>query len=93
MNEVNWKYVVVVYIDEIYGKEVLVELRFRLVVVDKCLIMVISIFLDDVSLIVMDRILFKILLTKAIGVIYLGGLIVVDVLLKWVEGYSGVGKF
>lgn len=93
MNEVNWKYVVVVYIDEIYGKEVLVELRFRLVVVDKCLIMVISIFLDDVSLIVMDRILFKILLTKAIGVIYLGGLIVVDVLLKRVEGYSGVGKF
>lgn len=93
MNEVNWKYVVVVYIDEIYGKEVLVELRFCLVVVDKCLIMVILIFLDDVSLIVMDRILFKILLTKAIGVIYLGGLIVVDVLLKWVEGYSGVGKF
>lgn len=93
MNEVNWKYVVVVYIDEIYGKEVLVELRFRLVVVDKCLIMVILIFLDDVSLIVMDRILFKILLTKAIGVIYLGGLIVVDVLLKRVEGYSGVGKF
>lgn len=93
MNEVNWKYVVVVYIDEIYGKEVLVELRFCLVVVDKCLIMVISIFLDDVSLIVMDRILFKILLMKVIGVIYLGGLIVVDVLLKWVEGYSGVGKF
>lgn len=93
MNEVNWKYVVVVYIDEIYGKEVLVELRFRLVVVDKCLIMVILIFLDDVSLIVMDRILFKILLMKVIGVIYLGGLIVVDVLLKWVEGYSGVGKF
>lgn len=93
MNEVNWKYVVVVYIDEIYGKEVLVELRFCLVVVDKCLIMVILIFLDDVSLIVMDRILFKILLMKVIGVIYLGGLIVVDVLLKWVEGYSGVGKF
>lgn len=93
MNEVNWKYVVVVYIDEIYGKEVLVELRFCLVVVDKCLIMVILIFLDDVSLIVMDRILFKILLMKVIGVIYLGGLIVVDVLLKRVEGYSGVGKF
>lgn len=93
MNEVNWKYVVVVYIDEIYGKEVLVELRFCLVVVDKCLIMVILIFLDDVSLIVMDRILFKILLMKVIGVIYLGGLIVVDVLLKWVEGYNGVGKF
>lgn len=92
MNEVNWKYVVVVYTDETYGKEALAELRPRLVAADKCLTMAISISSDDVSLIAMDRILSKILSTKATGVIYLGGSTVADALLKRAEGYSGAGK-
>lgn len=92
MNEVNWKYVVVVYTDGTYGKEALAELRPRLVVADKCLTMAISTSSDDVSLTAMDNILSKILSTKATGVIYLGGSTVADALLKRAEGYSGAGK-
>lgn len=92
MNEVNWKYVVVVYTDGTYGKEALAELRPRLVVADKCLTMAISTSSDDVSLTAMDSILSKILSTKATGVIYLGGSTVADALLKRAEGYSGAGK-
>lgn len=92
MNEVNWKYVVVVYTDGTYGKEALAELMPRLVVADKCLTMAISTSSDDVSLTAMDNILSKILSTKATGVIYLGGSTVADALLKRAEGYSGAGK-
>lgn len=92
MNEVNWKYLVVVYTDGTYGKEALAELRPRLVVADKCLTMAISTSSDDVSLTAMDNILSKILSTKATGVIYLGGSTVADALLKRAEGYSGAGK-
>ncbi|XP_061163158.1 uncharacterized protein LOC133172311 isoform X1 [Saccostrea echinata] len=92
MNEVNWKYVVVIYTEDTYGEAALVEIKPRLVAADKCLTMAISTPSDDDSDSTIDRLLSKALSTEATGIIYLGSRTVARALLKRGEVKPAAGK-
>ncbi|XP_033748674.1 LOW QUALITY PROTEIN: uncharacterized protein LOC117333478 [Pecten maximus] len=92
MGELNWKYVVVVYTENTYGRGSLEEIRPRLAEAGICLTLAVPADPSDTTPAAMAAILDRVLATETVGVIYLGGSSVGLSLLEQGESHANAGK-
>ena len=91
IDQLGWKYVVVVYTENSYGRGAYQEIRPQLAGADICLTLAISADPNDISDAATEMIFRKILETNATAVIYLGNSEVASALLEKGETYNGAG--
>lgn len=91
LEEVNWKFVVVVYTEDTYGQGSLDEIRPRLEAAGICLTMAAGTSPTDTSTSSLQSVLDKVMQTETTGTIFLGNTAVGLALLDAAEGYAGAG--